>query len=169
MRNRFDMFFAALAVLLGGALISADMAQAAPGTQVAAANVKVGVIRCDVAGSVSFVFGSTRSLDCVYSPSGNYPSERYTGEIGKFGVDIGYVESGVIIWAVFAPSTSVSHGALSGTYVGVSADVAAGAGLGANALVGGGRSVALQPLSVAGSEGLNIAAGLSKVELKAIN
>lgn len=81
------------------------------------------------AGGLSFVFGSTRRLECVYSPIGNYPSERYTGEIDKFGVDIGYVESGVIIWAVLAPSHSVSRGALSGTYVGVSADVAAGAGL----------------------------------------
>lgn len=163
MRNRFATIFAALALLLGGALISADYAQAAK------ASVKVGVIRCDVAGGLSFVFGSTRELECVYSPSGSYPTERYTGEIDKFGVDIGYVESGVIIWAVMAPTHSVSHGALSGTYVGVSADIAAGVGLGANALVGGGKSVALQPLSVTGSTGLNIAAGLSQVQLKVVN
>jgi len=163
MRNRFAMILAALTLLSGGVLISADHAQAAK------ASVKIGVIRCDVAGSVSFVFGSTRELECLYSPSGNYPSERYTGEIGKFGLDIGYVESGVIVWAVMAPTTSVPSGALTGTYVGVSADVAAGAGLGANALLGGGRSVALQPLSITGSEGLNIAAGLSQVELKAVN
>ena len=126
MRNSFATIFAALAVLLGGVLISADLAQAA---KAAKANVKIGVIRCDVAGGLSFVFGSTRKLECVYSPSGNYPTERYSGEIDKYGVDIGYVESGVIIWAVMAPTTSVSRGALSGTYVGVSADVAVGAGL----------------------------------------
>ncbi len=163
MRNRFATIAAALAVLAGGALISADFAQAAT------ANVKIGVIRCDVAGGLSFVFGSTRTLECVYSPAGNYPSERYSGEIDKFGVDIGYVESGVIIWAVMAPTTSVPRGALSGTYVGVSADVAAGVGLGANVLVGGGKSVALQPLSVTGSKGINIAAGLSQVQLKSVN
>ena len=163
MRNRCATIFAALAVLLGGALISADFAQAAT------ANVKVGVIRCDVAGGLSFVFGSTRELECVYSPIGDNPSERYTGEIDKYGVDIGYVASGVIIWAVFAPTHSVSQGALSGTYVGVSADVAAGAGLGANVLIGGGESVALQPLSVTGSQGINIAVGLSQVQLKAVN
>ncbi len=163
MRNRFATILAALAVLAGGALISADFAQAAK------ANVKIGVIRCDVAGGLSFVFGSTRKLECVYSPSGDYPSERYTGEIDKYGVDIGYVESGVIIWAVMAPTTAISRGALSGTYVGVSADVAAGAGLGANVLVGGGKSLALQPLSVTGSQGINIAAGLSQVQLEAVN
>jgi len=160
MRNLFATTFAALAVLFCGALISADAAQA---------SVKVGVIRCDVAGGLSFVFGSTRALECVYSPVGDYPSERYTGAIDKFGVDIGYVESGVIIWAVLAPTHSVSRGALSGTYVGVSADVAAGAGLGANVLIGGGESVALQPLSVTGSKGINIAAGLSQVQLKSVN
>ncbi len=163
MRNRFATIFAALAVLAGGALISADFAQAAK------ANVKVGVIRCDVAGGLSFVFGSTRKIECVYSPSGDYPTERYTGKIDKFGVDIGYVESGVIIWAVIAPTHSVPRGALSGTYVGVSADVVAGAGLGANVLVGGGESFALQPLSFTGSKGINIAAGLSQVQLKAVN
>ena len=150
-------------MLLGGALISADLAQAGK------ANVKIGVIRCEVAGGLSFVFGSTRKLECVYSPSGDYPTERDTGEIDKYGVDIGYIESGVIIWAVVAPSHSVSRGALSGTYVGVSADVAAGAGLGANVLVGGGESFAPQPLSVTGSKGLNIATGLSQVQLKAVN
>jgi hypothetical protein len=163
MRNRFATIFAALAVLLCGGLVSADA------TQAAKASVKIGVIRCDVAGGLSFIFGSTRALECVYSPVGDYPAERYTGEIDKFGVDIGYVESGVIIWAVLAPTHSVSHGALSGTYVGVSADVAAGAGLGANVLIGGGESVALQPLSVTGSKGINIAAGLSQVQLKAVN
>ncbi len=163
MRNRIATTFAALAVLAGGALISTDFAQAAK------PSVKVGVIRCDVAGGLSFVFGSTRKLECVYSPSGNYPTERYTGQIDKFGVDIGYVESGVIIWAVVAPTHSVSRGALSGTYVGVSADVAAGVGLGANVLIGGGESVALQPLSVTGSTGINIAAGLSQVQLTAVN
>ena len=77
MRNRFATIFAAFAVLLCGALVSADAADAA---KAAKASVKVGVIRCDVAGGLSFVFGSTRALECVYSPVGDYPAERYTSE-----------------------------------------------------------------------------------------
>ena len=46
---------------------------------------------------------------------------------------------------------------------------AAGAGLGANALVGGGNSFALQPFSISGQKGVNIAAGLVKLSLKAAN
>ena len=53
---------------------------------------------------------------------------------------------------------------LGGADVGVSADVAAGAGLAANVRLGGGKSVALQPLSVTGSRGINIAAGLNQVQ-----
>jgi len=53
-----------------------------------------------------------------------------------------------------------------GTYVGASAEMSIAAGLGANVLVGGSnRSVALQPLSVQGQTGLNIAAGVSSLEL----
>jgi hypothetical protein len=41
------------------------------------------------------------------------------------------------------------------------------AGVGANALVGGSnRSVALQPLSVSGQVGLNIAAGVAGLDLR---
>jgi hypothetical protein len=41
------------------------------------------------------------------------------------------------------------------------------AGLGANVLVGGNdRSVALQPLSVQGQVGLNVAAGIAEIALQ---
>jgi hypothetical protein len=57
---------------------------------------------------------------------------------------------------------------LSGTYAGASAEATVGAGLGANVLVGGSnRSVALQPVSVQGQAGLNVAAGVTQLELRA--
>ncbi len=129
--------------------------------------VKVGVLKCDVASGTSFDFGSTRDVSCLYSPGGDYPTEKYQGEIKKYGIDIGYVDSAVMIWAVLAPSADVKAGALAGTYVGATADVAAGVGVGAKVLVGGGNSFTLQPLSVSGAEGVNLAAGLGVLELKA--
>jgi hypothetical protein len=55
---------------------------------------------------------------------------------------------------------------LTGTYVGASAEATLAAGLGANVLVGGSnRAVALQPLSVQGQIGLNVAAGIGTLEL----
>ena len=159
MRTLFALFFSLTVLALGSALFLTDTAKAGEPA------VKAGIMRCDVAGGVSFIFGSTKKLSCIYSPGGNYPSERYVGEIQKYGMDIGYTESGVIIWAVIAPTAHVVPGALRGTYVGASAVAVAGAGLGANALFGGGGSIALQPLSFSGSTGINIAAGLSQVEL----
>ncbi len=69
------------------------------------------------------------------------------------------------VWAVFA-DTNRYAGMLTGTYTGASAEVSIAAGLGANVLVGGSnRTVALQPLSVQGQIGLDIAAGIGQLEL----
>jgi hypothetical protein len=55
---------------------------------------------------------------------------------------------------------------LTGTYAGATAEATLAAGLGANVLIGGSNhSVALQPLSVQGQVGLNIAAGVGALDL----
>jgi hypothetical protein len=92
---------------------------------------------------------------------------HYSGSISKFGVDIGYTEGGVLIWGVVAPTSDMRPGALEGDYVGVSASATAGVGAGANVLVGGfDKSISLQPLSVSGNRGLNVAAGIGSISLK---
>jgi Protein of unknown function (DUF992) len=129
--------------------------------------VTAGFLRCDVAGSVSFIFGSTRDLTCTYEASGTHRVDNYTGEIKQYGIDIGYQKKGVIVWSVVAPTNDVGSGALAGDYGGVNATVAAGLGVGANALFGGYKdSIALQPLSVEGIQGINIAAAIASVSLK---
>ena len=61
----------------------------------------------------------------------------------------------MIVWAVVAPTGHVGRGDLAGHYAGATANAAVGVGVGANALIGGfHRSVALQPVSVAGETGL---------------
>jgi hypothetical protein len=77
--------------------------------------VKAGVLRCDVGSGVGFIFGSTKDVECLYSPGGDKATEKYVGEIKKFGVDIGYSKSGVMVWAVLAPSADVKAGALAGS------------------------------------------------------
>lgn len=148
------MIGAAAAVLTLGA------AQAQP------AGVKVGTLTCDVAAGTGFIFGSTKDLRCTYAPT-KAPAERYSGTISKWGVDIGYTGKGKLVWAVFAPASDVRPGALEGEYAGATAQATVGVGLGANALVGGfDKSIALQPLSVQGSTGLNVAAGIGQISLK---
>ncbi len=67
---------------------------------------------------------------------------------------------------MIAPTHDIDRGALQGGYAGASAEVTAGVGLGANALIGGGKSMALQPLSISGQQGLNVAGGIGAVTLK---
>jgi hypothetical protein len=94
-------------------------------------------------------------------------TEFYTGSITKFGADIGYLSSAVMIWAVLAPTTNLGQGALAGTYAGATASAAVGVGAGANVLIGGfNHSIALQPVSIEGQNGLNVAAGVASLSLK---
>jgi hypothetical protein len=153
-----------LRLLAGAALLS--MCSAMSPAMAAPSGVKVGTLTCHVASGWGFVFGSSRDLRCNFQPNG-HGGERYSGSISKFGVDIGYTDNGVIVWAVFAPSSDVRAGALQGDYAGATAGVTVGVGLGANVLIGGlDKSIALQPLSVEGNTGLNVAAGIGAISLK---
>ncbi len=66
---------------------------------------------------------------------------------------------------MFAPTSDLNSGALQGGYIGATAEVTVVLGLGANVLVGGGNSIALQPVSISGQAGLNVAAGIGSVTL----
>lgn len=134
--------------------------------QAATHGEKVGELTCGVASGWGFVFGSSKDLRCVFRQS-EHKAVHYSGTIAKFGVDIGYTEGGVLVWEVVAPTSDVRPGALEGDYVGVSAGATAGVGVGANVLVGGfDKSFSLQPLSVSGNKGLNVAAGIGSISLK---
>ena len=161
MRTSRTLRAAALSALAGASLLSLGAADAQDGGP----DVKAGLLKCNVSSGWGFIFGSSKDLKCLYSPLDG-AAERYRGEIEKYGIDIGYTQSGVLIWTVFAPTADLQPGALEGNYVGATAEVTAGIGLGANVLLGGGESIALQPLSVSGQEGLNIAAGIGAVNLK---
>jgi hypothetical protein len=126
--------------------------------------VQVGSLECSLSSSIGLVVASQRNIACNFKPDGG-PPEAYVGTMTRVGLDVGVTGGGAIIWAVFA-GTNRYVGMLAGTYAGVSAEASVAAGLGANVLVGGSnRSVALQPLSVQGQVGLNIAAGVSSLEL----
>ncbi|HHG89011.1 MAG TPA: DUF992 domain-containing protein [Devosia sp.] len=130
------------------------------------ASVKIGRLSCEVEAGIGLILGSSKSMTCsFYKNSGG--SETYTGRITKVGLDIGVTQKTRIEWLVFTGGTHVYHkGALSGTYVGASAEASVGLGGGANWLVGGSRdSFMLQPWSVQGQVGLNLAVGLAGLTL----
>lgn len=135
-------------------------------TPAPASGVQVGSLTCNVAGGFGFVLGSSRSVNCTFNSAGGGPPQRYTGSIDKFGVDIGYVQGGVLIWGVFAPTANLAPGSLAGSYGGVTASATVGVGVGANVLIGGSaNSISLQPVSIEGTTGLNVAGGVAAMTL----
>lgn len=137
----------------------------AAGTAQAKSGVNVGALNCTVEGGVGLILGSKKDMTCVYK-SHNGKRAVYTGSITKLGIDIGVTSKSYITWAVFAPG-DLDRGALEGNYGGASAEATVGVGLGANVLVGGLKdSIALQPISVQGQEGLNVAAGVTGMKLR---
>ena len=126
-----------------------------------------GMLSCRLNPSVGFVIFGHQSMECQFVPSHQGAAQRYEGALNTVGIDIGVVGTGGLAWAVLAPTSGVPAGALAGEYVGASGDVALGAGVGANVLIGGSqRSFALQPVSVEGSVALDVTLGLSALQLR---
>jgi len=124
-----------------------------------------GLLDCNVGSGWGFVLGSSRAMSCVYTPTAGAP-QHYIGSIKKFGVDIGYLSNATIVWAVAAPTSGFAPGALTGDYMGATGSASLGAGVGANVLFGGfQRSISLQPVSLEGNQGLDVAGGIADVTL----
>jgi hypothetical protein len=149
---------AALAVAAAIAVPTASMA--------VPEHVKAGTLTCDISAGIGLIITSKKDVTCMFTPSQPGSREVYTGSISKFGLDIGATSGGEMVWAVNAP-TNRRFGALAGHYSGVTGEATVGAGVGANVLVGGSnRTVTLQPLSVQGQTGLNLAAGVAELILR---
>lgn len=130
---------------------------------------RIGILSCDVSKGVGEILTRKQSLNCQFRPD-NGQAETYTGSIDEYGLEIGKVDQGHLIWGVASALRGVPQGALAGRYVGVGAGASLGVGGGANALVGGSnQSFSLQPISVDGETGVNIATGVLKVTLAPAN
>jgi hypothetical protein len=145
------------------AFLAAALAVALP-ADAQQSRVQVGQLACSLSAGIGMIVGSQRNVSCTFQPD-NGPPEAYTGTMTKVGLDVGFTSGSAIVWTVFT-GTNRYVGMLSGTYTGAQAEATVAAGVGANALIGGSnRSVALQPLSVQGQVGLDVAAGIGSLEL----
>jgi hypothetical protein len=150
------------AVVAGTALAVAAIVAPAPAS---AEYLKVGVLTCATGPSIGLLITSSEKISCSFVPDAGDP-EHYHGQIRKFGLDIGVTAASVIVWAVFAQQSGYQPGSLGGHYAGVSAESSVVVGLGANILVGGNaNSMVLQPLSIQGQVGLNLAVGVTELDL----
>jgi hypothetical protein len=152
--HKYDLIVCTLGLLLMS--LSAASAQ----------STQVGMLTCKTSASLGLIVGSHQKLRCSFTPNSGGPAEYYTGHINRLGLDLGITAGGVMAWAVIAPANGIPHRALVGKYVGASGDISLGAGVGANALVGGSRrSIALQPVSVEVQVGVNLALGVAGLTL----
>jgi hypothetical protein len=104
----------------------------------------------------------------VFRARGSGRRYVYEGQIRRIGLDIGATRGGSLSWTVFARNSRIGPSTLRGNYVGGSASVSLGSGFGANALIGGSRrTIVLQPLSIERSSGINLAAGVTNLRLRA--
>jgi hypothetical protein len=97
--------------------------------------------------------------------------EAYTGETGvKAGIDLSSNRKTTLIFSVISSAQlEPVTGMMAGEFQGAKAAVTAGAGAGANALVGGvGNKLTLSPMAPKDSTGPGVAAGMAYLKLQPI-
>jgi hypothetical protein len=126
----------------------------------------LGLLTCKLQDVHNDIVYTSEKFGCEFKPHAGQ-AQSYTGEIKAIGVDLSVTKDMTLVWGVFAPTADAgSPEALKGHYVGASADVAAGAGAGANVLVGGGdESITLQPISASGIVGAGASVDIEEFEL----
>ena len=143
----------------------------------AAQQVRAGLLTCDVSAGIGLIITSQKQLTCTFAPDrSGIMREDYDGTITKYGLDLGVIGGGIMVWVVFT-ETVAGPGFLAGEYVGASGEASLGAGVGANVLIGGSnRTVTLQPLSLnelvfhraTGTPGYSLLSALGLVQVAAL-
>ncbi|WP_398465712.1 DUF992 domain-containing protein [Tardiphaga sp.] len=155
---RLSKMFGLAGIALAASVATANAQQ--PG------QVQVGVLECRGGQNVGFVLGSNAHLNCVFQSAGGR-AEGYVANIRRFGIDLGFTDNTTVQWAIYAPTTRVPRGGLAGEYGGVGTNASVGVGFGGNFLVGGPNNLyGLQPVSVQGQVGLNVASGIVQLQLE---
>ncbi|MDF2231813.1 DUF992 domain-containing protein [Albimonas sp. CAU 1670] len=128
--------------------------------------VEFGMLTCTLSDKTNLIIVSSTKFACVFEHADERPPEELTAEMGKLGADLTIKADETLKWAVLAPSIDAEVSAMEGDYIGVGADIAAGKGVGANALLGGfDKSFALQPISVSTSDGVGASLAIEMFSL----
>lgn len=128
---------------------------------------QAGELVCRGGPSVGLIVGSSQRLSCTFRSFETGRRYTYSGTMSRVGLDIGVTSGSRLLWLVFSAQSRVKRNTLAGRYVGASGDASFGFGLGANILIGGrNRSISLQPLSIQGQTGVNLAVGVSRLTLR---
>lgn len=128
--------------------------------------VKIGTLTCTGGEGVGLIIGSQKSYDCNFT-SIDGGRDAYSARLTKIGLDIGVTGKSTMVWTVLAAAQAMRPKVLAGAYVGATADASLALGAGVKVLVGGtGKSITLQPVSVQGQTGVNLAVGVAEMDLR---
>lgn len=134
---------------------------------IAQTKVAIGTLTCRGGEGVGLIIGSRKTYECSFAPNATAQRDYYRATVTKIGVDIGITGRTTMVWTVLAATNDYRQGMLLGNYAGAAADAAIGIGGGAKVLVGGSReSIVLQPISVQGQTGVNLAVGVAGMTLR---
>lgn len=121
-----------------------------------------GRLSCTVGTNFVAIAKSQRPTECRFRPRRG-PMQHYTGIVRSFSLDLGSVRSATMVWRVYGPYARAPLGALSGSYRSGSTTSPSTA---TNALVGGKDNEAtLLPLPFQGNRNINVAIGVTELEL----
>ena len=125
----------------------------------------MGTLTCSLSASIGLVVGSQRNVSCLFRGTSGEPDEPYTGTMTRVGLDVG-LTTGSVIFGRCSRTRTATKGCSPAPIPGrrqkcplplVSAPTSSSAG--------SNRTLALQPLSVQGQIGLDIAAGVGSLDL----
>ena len=120
-----------------------------------------GRLSCTITGSPAPIVSTQKPMECRFRPRRG-PLQPYTGTVRSFSLDVASIRSAAMAWRVYGPYARAPLGALSGQYKAS----ASSAGTGNHVLTGGDNNeVTLQPLPFQGNRGVNIAIGVTALEL----
>lgn len=148
-------------------LVLAAMACALAAPAFADADVQLGKLTCRLTDVENDIVYTDEKFACSFEPNEG-KVESYIGQITEVGLNLSVVKDYTLVWYVVAGSLDTyKPGNLAGTYVGASADAAAGDGAGADYLVGGfNNEINLQPWALSDESGAGVSLDIEKFELK---
>src|SRR5215475_11692493 len=76
----------------------------------AQSSIKVGTLTCDVSAGIGLIISQQQTMTCTFAPASGAPPDGYIGRIDKFGLALGAVHEGTLVWGVLAPSVGFPHG-----------------------------------------------------------
>ncbi len=131
---------------------------------------RMGILTCKTVpgSSLSLVIHSTEDVKCVFKDNLG-ETEHYKGETGVgLGFDVSFDRETTIVYTVMAANIKAGNHQLAGKYFGGGGSATVGAGVGAQALIGGGKkNISLQPVVLSGSTGAGVSGGLTYLYLEA--